>query len=48
VARKGHNLKRFFCTVEFDLKLNLYASQMPAVLRPHIISVVALAILCSG
>src|SRR6267143_1101627 len=41
---KGHNLKRFFCTVLFDLKSNLYASQMSVVLRPHIISVVALAI----
>ena len=45
-AQKLHN--RLFCTVLFDLKSNLYCQPTSAVLRPHIISVVALAILCSG
>src|SRR4029077_2237422 len=36
---------RLFCTVLFDLLSNLYCQPMSVVLRPHIISVVALAIL---
>jgi hypothetical protein len=45
VFEEEQKKQRLFCTVKFDHESSLYASQMSVVLRPPIISVVALAAL---